>query len=125
MEHEATDLVLYRQLLSLVAGRSVMFEEYARERIFAEERYAGEVDKILRKLGRLPATGRGAGSSQAVMRLMVPVACVVLGACSMLVRPERQIEPSPIPDQAVCDAMIGPDCTTGSKQRRAVAPGAF
>jgi len=49
METEEANLSLYRQLLESVAGRSVMLEEYARQMIYAEERHAGEVDKMLRR----------------------------------------------------------------------------
>ena len=51
MQHEAAALVLYKQLLTAVEGRSVMLEEYARQMIFAEEQHAGEVDKMLRAPG--------------------------------------------------------------------------
>lgn len=52
---EAKALALYRELLGLVEGRSVMLEEYARQMIYAEEQHAGEVDKMLRKPGSLAA----------------------------------------------------------------------
>jgi bacterioferritin len=44
MEHEAAALLLYKELLSAVEGRSVMLEEYARQMVYAEELHAGEVD---------------------------------------------------------------------------------
>jgi bacterioferritin len=44
---KAAALVLYKELLAAVEGRSVMLEEYARQMIFAEEQHAGEVDKML------------------------------------------------------------------------------
>jgi bacterioferritin len=53
LETEAKALQLYRDLLGEVAGRSVMFEEYARQMIYAEEMHAGEVVKMLRKPGTL------------------------------------------------------------------------
>jgi bacterioferritin len=59
MQHEAAALVLYKKLFSVVEGRSVMLEEYARQMIFAEEQHAGEVDKMLRKPGELRASGLG------------------------------------------------------------------
>ena len=59
MEHEAAALVLYKQLLSAVEGRSVMLEEYARQMVYAEELHAGEVDKMLRKPGEVSTTGLG------------------------------------------------------------------
>ena len=52
-------LVLYKELLSAVEGRSVMLEEYARQMIHAEELHAGEVDKMLRRPGEVGATGLG------------------------------------------------------------------
>lgn len=51
LETEATALTLYKDLLELVQGRSIMLEEYARQMIAAEELHAGEVDKMLRKPG--------------------------------------------------------------------------
>lgn len=49
METEEVGLALYKELLELVEGRSVMLEEYARQMIYAEELHAGEVDKMLRR----------------------------------------------------------------------------
>lgn len=46
-EHQA--LELYRALLDVVAGKSVMLEEYARQMVYAEELHAGEVEKMLRR----------------------------------------------------------------------------
>jgi bacterioferritin len=59
MRHEAAALVLYKELLTAVEGRSVMLEEYARQMIFAEEQQASEVDKMLRKPGDVEASGLG------------------------------------------------------------------
>jgi bacterioferritin len=50
-EQEA--LKLYKGLLALVKGKSVLLEEYARKMIEAEELHADEVDKMLRKPGEL------------------------------------------------------------------------
>ena len=55
LEHESRALALYRELLSLVDGRSVALEEYARQMVQAEEMHAAEVDKMLRKPGELAA----------------------------------------------------------------------
>ena len=55
LEAENVALGLYRELLSVVEGRSVMLEEYARQLIYAEELHAGEVDKMLRKPGQFAA----------------------------------------------------------------------
>src|SRR3954466_2452717 len=59
MEHESAALVLYKELLSAVEGRSVMLEEYSRQMIHAEELHAGEVDKMLRRPGEVSTTGLG------------------------------------------------------------------
>jgi bacterioferritin len=53
LEEERRALALYRELLSLVADRSVALEEYSREMIQAEELHAAEVEKMLRKPGEL------------------------------------------------------------------------
>jgi bacterioferritin len=53
LEAEANALALYRELLSLVEGRSIALEEFARQMIHAEELHAAEVDKMLRKPGDL------------------------------------------------------------------------
>jgi bacterioferritin len=55
LEAERSALDHYRELLSLVEGRSVMLEEFARQMIYAEEIHAGEVDKMLRKPGAVAA----------------------------------------------------------------------
>jgi bacterioferritin len=59
MEHEAAALLLYKELLAAVEGKSVMLEEYARQMIYAEEQHAGEVDKMLRKPGGVSTSGIG------------------------------------------------------------------
>jgi len=51
LEHEMAALNSYKDLLKLVAGHSVMLEEYAREMIYNEELHLGEVDKMLRNPG--------------------------------------------------------------------------
>jgi bacterioferritin len=48
-EHAA--LGLYMKLLSLVAGKNVALEEYARDLIEQEEAHIDEIDKMLRKPG--------------------------------------------------------------------------
>lgn len=55
LEHERATLELYRELLVLAEGRSVMLEEYARELVHEEEVDAGEIDKMLRKPGAVAA----------------------------------------------------------------------
>ena len=49
LEHERRAQGLYRELLALVEGRSIMIEEYARTQIAAEELHAGEIEKMLRR----------------------------------------------------------------------------
>jgi len=61
MDHERATLKLYRQLLSLVEGRSVLLEEYARKMIHEEEMHLGEVDKMMRKPGDIETAYRGPG----------------------------------------------------------------
>lgn len=51
LEAESGALELYRSLLDVAAGNSVMLEEYARQMILAEELHAGEVEKMLRRPG--------------------------------------------------------------------------
>jgi len=48
LEHETSALDLYRDLIPLVEGKSVMLEEYARKMIGTEEAHVGEVRKMLR-----------------------------------------------------------------------------
>jgi bacterioferritin len=55
LETESRALALYKELLTLVEGRSVMLEEYARQMVYAEEMHAGEVDKMMRKPGEISA----------------------------------------------------------------------
>jgi len=58
---EGRALDLYRQLLSLVEGRSVALEEFARQMIHAEELHAADVDKMLRKPGEVRAFAERTG----------------------------------------------------------------
>ena len=53
LEAEKAGLTLYKQLLTMVAGRSVLLEDYARRMIAEEELHIGEVNKMLRKPGEL------------------------------------------------------------------------
>lgn len=58
LEHERMALGLYRKLLTLVEGRDVVLEEYARQMIAAESHDISEVDKMLRQPGALqPVAG--------------------------------------------------------------------
>ena len=51
--HEQEGLAQYRDLLTSVAGRSIMLEEYARAQIAAEEAHVAEIGKMLRKPGSI------------------------------------------------------------------------
>ncbi len=53
LEAEKAGLTLYKKLLDLVQGRSVLLEEYARKMIAEEEQHLGEVNKMLRKPGEI------------------------------------------------------------------------
>lgn len=53
LEHEKSGLQLYKDLLEIVEGKSVMLEEYARRMVFEEAVHIGEVDKMLRKPGEI------------------------------------------------------------------------
>jgi bacterioferritin len=64
LEAEGQALALYKQLLRLVEGRSVMLEEYARQMVHAEELHAGEVDKMLRQPGEIAAFRLGAAQPE-------------------------------------------------------------
>src|SRR5215217_111005 len=55
LEQERSTLVAYYELLSLVEGKNVAIEEYAREMILMEEIHLDEVNKMLRKPGELAA----------------------------------------------------------------------
>src|SRR6266568_3852173 len=49
--HEKKTLVEYENLLELVQGEDIMFEEFAREHIYLERLHIGAVDKMLRRPG--------------------------------------------------------------------------
>jgi bacterioferritin len=51
LEHEQLSIEKYHALLKLVEAKSVMLEEYARQKIAEEEAHVGEVRKMLRKPG--------------------------------------------------------------------------
>lgn len=53
LEAEKAGLTLYKKLLDLVRGRSVLLEDYARRMISEEELHLGEVNKMLRKPGEI------------------------------------------------------------------------
>jgi bacterioferritin len=53
LEHEKIALAAYYDLLNIVAGQSVLLEEYAREMIVQEELHLDEVNKMLRKPGEI------------------------------------------------------------------------
>lgn len=51
--HEEEGLAQYRTLLGLVAGKSIMLEEYARAQIAAEEEHLAEIRKMMRRPGSI------------------------------------------------------------------------
>ena len=51
--HERQATIYYTQLLELVQGKSILFEEYARKMIHDEELDLGAVDKMLRNPGAI------------------------------------------------------------------------
>jgi bacterioferritin len=51
LQHEQLSIDKYHALLQLVHSKSVMLEEYARQKIAQEETHVGEVRKMLRKPG--------------------------------------------------------------------------
>ena len=53
LQHERASLEIYKELLRIVEGKSVMLEEYSRRLIEEEERHIGEVDKMLRRPGAM------------------------------------------------------------------------
>src|SRR5262245_29268923 len=53
LEHERATLTEYYNLLSLVSGKSVWLEEYARDQIQLEEQHIAEVEKMMRRPGEL------------------------------------------------------------------------
>lgn len=58
IEHETAALDAYELLLDLVAGKSILLEEFSRKRIYEETLHIAEVDKMLRRPGDIkPAEG--------------------------------------------------------------------
>jgi bacterioferritin len=47
--HEEVGLAEYRRLLEMVAGKSVLLEEYARAQIAAEEQHLADIRKMMRR----------------------------------------------------------------------------
>jgi bacterioferritin len=52
-EHEKEGLQAYYALLELVAGKSILLEEYARDQIAAEEMHLADIRKMMRKPGSI------------------------------------------------------------------------
>jgi bacterioferritin len=52
-EHEKEGLNSYYELLELVAGKSILLEEYARDQIAAEEMHLADIRKMMRKPGSI------------------------------------------------------------------------
>jgi bacterioferritin len=53
LAHERATLEIYRELEELARGKSILLEEFARQKILQEETHLGEVDKMLRRPGEL------------------------------------------------------------------------
>ena len=53
MDHEQEGVDAYRKLLDLVRDRDVMLEEYARKMVHDEEVHISEIEKMLRRPGKL------------------------------------------------------------------------
>jgi bacterioferritin len=53
LEHEQEGVDAYRKLLDLVRDRDVMLEEYARRMVHDEEVHISEIEKMLRRPGKL------------------------------------------------------------------------
>lgn len=53
LAHELEALGYYKALLSMVEGRNIMLEEFARTMVAAESKHASDVDKMLRTPGDL------------------------------------------------------------------------
>lgn len=53
MEHEQEGVDTYRRLLELVRDKDVMLEEYARKMVHDEEVHITEIEKMLRRPGKL------------------------------------------------------------------------
>ncbi len=53
MEHEQEGVDAYRKLLELVRDRDIMLEEYARRMVHDEEIHISEIEKMLRRPGKL------------------------------------------------------------------------
>ena len=52
-EHEKEGLQAYYDLLELVAGKSILLEEYARDQIAAEEMHLADIRNMMRKPGSI------------------------------------------------------------------------
>jgi bacterioferritin len=59
LQAEHTALGHYKKLLTLVAGKNVALEEYARNLIEQEEAHIDEIDKMLRKPGDIEKSKEG------------------------------------------------------------------
>jgi hypothetical protein len=66
-------LTIYKKLLKLAEGKSVMFEEYVRERIYLEEQRLGEAGKICAGLRDIEALSRNSGQFESALARLYPV----------------------------------------------------
>jgi bacterioferritin len=53
MEHEQEGVDTYRKLLELVRDKDIMLEEYSRKMVHDEEVHIAEIEKMLRRPGKL------------------------------------------------------------------------
>ena len=53
MEHEQLGIAAYRKLLKQTEGKSVVLEEYARKMVHGEETHVMDIEKMLRRPGKL------------------------------------------------------------------------
>jgi bacterioferritin len=53
LEHELEGIGAYKKLLKQVEGKSVVLEEYARQMVHGEETHVMDIEKMLRRPGKL------------------------------------------------------------------------
>jgi len=53
LEHEMEGIAAYRKLLKQTEGKSVVLEEYARKMVHGEETHVMDIEKMLRRPGKL------------------------------------------------------------------------
>ena len=53
LEHELEGIAAYKKLLKQTEGKSVVLEEYARTMVHGEETHVMDIEKMLRRPGKL------------------------------------------------------------------------